>query len=70
MHDRHLGLLNYNNIITGVIQLDIEVQEIHLGKVADSMAEWEGPIADKLKLKPSDVANIKTAHPRKLNLQT
>ena len=50
-------------------QLDVEVQDSHLGKVADSIAEWEGPIADKLKLKPSDVANIKTAYPRKLNLQ-
>ena len=50
-------------------QLDVEVQESHLGKVADSMTEWEGPIADNLKLKPEDVANIKTAYPRELNLQ-
>ena len=49
--------------------MDIEIKEKQLGKVADSMAEWEGPIADKLKLKSNDVANIKTAHPRKLNLQ-
>jgi hypothetical protein len=52
-----------------VNQLDVEVQESHLGKVADSMAEWEGSIADKLKLDSGDVANIKTAYPRKLNLQ-
>jgi hypothetical protein len=52
-----------------VNQLDVEVQESHLGKVADSMAEWEGPIADMLKLKLGDVANIKTKYPRKLNLQ-
>jgi hypothetical protein len=51
-------------------QLDSEVQDGHLGKVADSMAEWEGSIADKLKLKPGDVASIKTTHPRKLKLQT
>ena len=57
-------------IITGVSQLDVEVEESRLGKVADSMTEWEGPIADKLKLKPGDVANIKTAYPRELNLQT
>jgi hypothetical protein len=57
-------------IITGVNQLDVEVQEIHLGKVADSMTEWEGPIADRLKLKPGDVVNIKTAYPNNFNLQT
>ena len=50
--------------------MDIEFKEKQLGKVADSMAEWEGPIADKLKLKSSDIANIKTAYPRKFNLQT
>ena len=51
------------------MQLDVEVQESHLGEIADSMAEWEGPIADKLKLRANDVANIKTEHPKKLNLQ-
>ena len=34
-----------------MIQLDVEVQESHLGKIADSMAEWEGPIAEKLNWK-------------------
>ena len=53
-----------------MIQLDIEVQESHLGEIADSMTEWEGPVADKLKLRASDVANIKTEYPNKLNLQT
>jgi hypothetical protein len=62
-------VINYTNLI-GVIQLGVEIKESHLGKVADSMSEWEGPIADNLKLKPGDVANIKTAYPRKLNLQT
>ena len=57
-------------ILLGVIQLDIEVQESHLGEIADSMTEWEGSIADKLKLKARDVANIKTEYPKKLNLQT
>ena len=59
-----------DNVFAGVIQLDVEIQESHLGEIADSMTEWEGPIADKLKLKPSDVASIKTEHPRKLKLQT
>ena len=53
-----------------MIQLDTEVKERHLGEIADSMAEWEGPIADKLKLRANDVANIKTEHPKKLKLQT
>jgi hypothetical protein len=66
-----LGLFELAScIITGVNQLDVEVQESHLGKVADSMAEWEGPIADRLKLKSGDVVNIKTAYPREFNLQT
>ena len=50
--------------------LDIEVQERHLGEIADSMTEWEGLIADKLKLNPSDVANIKKKYPQMLMLQT
>ena len=56
--------------IIGVIQLDIEVQEKHLGEIADLMAEWEGPIADKLKLRANDVAGIKTKYQHNLNLQT
>ena len=61
---------NYTYIqCTGVIQLDTEVQEIHLGKIADSMTEWEGPIADRLELTASDVEEIKTKHQQKLKLQ-
>ena len=51
------------------MQLDIEVKERHLGKIADSMAEWEGPIADELKLRTSDVEEIKTKHHQNLKLQ-
>ena len=58
-----------NNYVD-VILLNIEIQESHLGKIADSMAEWEGPIADQLNLTKSDVAGIKTEYPQKLNLQT
>ena len=68
--DKRMCLLTRLYGITGVMHLDVEVQDSHLGKIADLMSEWEGPIADQLKLTPSDVANIKTAHPRKLNLQT
>ena len=70
MHNLWLFKLASYNIIAGVNQLDVEVEESHLGKVADSMTEWEGPIADRLKLKPGDIANIKMAYPKELNLQT
>ena len=49
--------------------MNIEVQEKHLGEIADAMAEWEGPIADKLKLRATDVEEIKTKYPQKLKLQ-
>ena len=41
----------------------------HLGQIADSMYEWEGPIAEQLELTRADVATIKTEHPNKLRLQ-
>ena len=43
---------------------------IHLGQIADSMSEWEGPIAEQLGLLTADVAAIKTRHPGELKLQT
>ena len=57
------------NVPAGVIQLDTEVKERYLGKIADSMAEWEGPIADELKLSAIDVEEIKTKHHQNLKLQ-
>ena len=57
------------NIVTGVNELNVEIEESHLWKVAGLMIEWEGPIADELNLKPQDVANIKAEYPKKLNLQ-
>ena len=41
----------------------------HLGQVADTMYEWEGPVADNLGLHQADLAGIKKAYPGKLNLQ-
>ena len=41
----------------------------HLGQIADTMYEWEGPIADSLGLSQADVARIKKAYPGELNLQ-
>ena len=47
-----------------------EVPYEHLGQIAESIVEWKGPIADELKLAPSDVAKIETKYPQRLNLQT
>ena len=49
--------------------MDIEIQERHLSDIANLMTEWEGQIADKLKLRANDVEEIKTKYPQKLNLQ-
>ena len=42
----------------------------HLGQIADSMHEWEGPVAEQLGLTQVDVEAIKLKHPRELTLQT
>ena len=47
-----------------------EIQSRHLGKIADAMVEWEGAIADMLKLTPSDVAAIKIKYPQRFKLQS
>ena len=57
------------NIIFYVLGVDIEIPEEQLNEIADSIAEWEGPIADKLKLRKTDVEEIKTKYPQKLMLQ-
>ena len=41
----------------------------HIGQIAESMAEWEGQIAEELGLTEADVASIKTKHPSNLKLQ-
>ena len=50
--------------------LDFEHKGVprHLGQIADSMSEWEGPIAKQLELTPADVAAIKADNP-KFNMQ-
>ena len=51
-------------------RLDQVLSDGDLGKIADSMYEWEGPIAERLELSPADVAAIKMKHPGELKLQT
>ena len=41
----------------------------HLGQIADTMYEWEGPIVENLGLSQADVAGIKKAYPGELKLQ-
>ena len=52
--------------------LDLENSQVsrHLGQIADSMHEWEGPITEQLGLTRADVAAIKEEYPGKLKLQT
>ena len=42
----------------------------HLGQIADSMCEWEGPVAEQLDLTPAEIAAIKVKHPGELKPQT
>ena len=42
----------------------------HLGEIADSMYEWEGPVAEQLGLTPAEIAAIKLKYPCELGLQT
>ena len=53
-----------------VLDFDNNGVSKHLGRIADSIHEWEGPVAEQLDLTPADVAAIKTEHPGKLKLQT
>ena len=49
---------------------ELDYAPLLLGKIADSMYEWEGAVADHLGLRQADVAAIKTKHPGELKLQT
>ena len=42
----------------------------HLGQIADAMHEWEGSIADQLRLAPAEIDAIKIKYPHNLQLQT
>lgn len=41
----------------------------HLGEIADSVLEWEGAVAENLRLTPADIADIKIQYPKKIKLQ-
>ena len=42
----------------------------HIGQIANSMAEWEGRIAEELELTEADIADIKMQYPSKLKQQS
>ena len=52
--------------------LDFEHGDIplHLGRIADTMHEWEGQVAEQLGLTQADVAAIRMKYPSELKLQT
>ena len=52
----------------GVTLLDDEVKAKHIGVIADSMSEWEGRIAEELKLSRPNIACVKEEYKR-LDLQ-
>ena len=58
-----------NQLLDKVIDSDHGGVSKHLGQIADTMDEWEGSVAESLRLSPADVAGIKAAHHGKLNLQ-
>ena len=46
-----------------------EIIPRHLGKIADSMKDWEGAVADSLGLSEADRSNIREMHPFQAQLQ-
>ena len=62
-------ILSYNRL-DQVLDSDSTGISLHVGQIADSMYEWEGPIAEQLSLTLAEIAAIKIEHPNKLGLQT
>ena len=62
-------VLGNSQILDQVVDCDSGGVSKHLGQIADSMYEWEGPVADQLGLSQVDITAIKTAHPMKFSLQ-
>ena len=57
------------NVLDQVVDCGSGGVSKHLGQIADSMNEWEGPVAEELGLSPADITAIKTAHPSDFKLQ-
>ena len=65
----HFTVLGHSQKLDQVVDCDSGGVSKHVGQIADSMYEWEGPVADQLGLSQVDITAIKTAHPMKFNLQ-
>lgn len=63
----YIPLASYWAVYTS--SLDREIEHKHLGRIGDTLSEWEGRIADELDLTSSDAATIKKRHPGELHLQ-
>ena len=50
--------------------MKVKISPIHFGKIADEMYEWEGKIAEELKLTQPDIAAIRNRYSEELKLQT
>ena len=72
MGSRDISFLPFNNAdrLDQVLDFANDQVPLHLGQIADSMYEWEGPVAENLGLTQVDVAAIKMKHPGELRQQT
>ena len=52
-----------------MMSLDRKIEERSYGKIADSMIEWKGSIAEHLDLTSHDVAVINQKYPTNLPMQ-
>ena len=62
--------LSFSEQLNQVLDFQNGDVPLHLGQIADSMHEWEGPVAEQLGLTQANVAAIKLKHPAELKLQT
>jgi hypothetical protein len=54
-----LELKNPKMVLDEILDYDSGGISKHLGQIADSMDEWEGPVAEQLGLSPADITAIK-----------
>ena len=67
--DNYLNM-PFSSQLDEVIDLRSGGASKHLGQIADTMHEWEGPVAEQLYLTQADIAAIRMKHPGELKLQT
>ena len=60
----------YRYVLDKMLDFDHDGVQRDLGEIADAMDEWEGKIAEELRLTNVETQRIKDKHPRRLDLQT